>query len=362
VFVGQQKCSSLTLVSDTQITCVTPAYLEQRGPSTASQSDACGMSWMNPTRQTSTRNVQVRLAVGGVLSAETTEGNGTNSFRYTPTPPIRIVSATRGHIFGGYQLALAGGLPILSGASTMSIKELQAPSLRVYVGGSLCTSPQLSANGPVNNTVLSCTVPPHVPAATTVRVFAMGFVIDAAPLFIFDGPSVSAVTPNFGFADQAYKLELSGHNFQPKSRAQLAFFGLRANDAWFDIRIGNELCQNVSIVSDTQLSCVYPGPLTRSQRMLDAAASSAFSFVADAPMVHLPVKVELSGLCHDAVQNDINFTLKTPFVSHVSVEGEQVRPYGGENMVIKGFGLADHATSRGAFYDYAVSVRMRLCV
>ena len=393
VFVGDQLCGDLQVLSDTKLVCTVPAFLSKAVPrpptgTHATSSDTtCALQWIDPTKKSSELEVAVRLAVGGVLSATDpvtdatedlddgtgTPGGGLNSplapetmsFRYLSTPPVNLLSES-GHIFGGYSLTLSGGLPLLHGASSPAMKDLQAPSLRVYVGGNLCKITAVSPGTENQPAALNCTVPVHVPGATMVRVLAMGFMVDAQQFFTYEGPEITSVWPRSGFADKAHKLNITGRNFLPHAATIAELFGpakaadiLASGMAWFQVRVGTEVCRNVTVLSDTHLQCVYPGPLARIS--LDAAEALVnntlqpgvtFSYTAPDPPPSLPVFVELGDLCHSEQLDEAatSFQLQSPLVTAVDPDGgDIVRPYGGGNLYLRGTQLTDHvdAHSRG---------------
>lgn len=398
VFVGDQLCGDLRILSDTKLVCTVPAFLSKavpppQTPGASSPDTTCSLQWIDPTKKSSELEVAVRMAVGGVLSASDpatdaaedlddgtgTPGGGLNSplppgttsFRYLSTPPVNILSES-GHIFGGYSLTLSGGLPLLHGASSPAIKALQTPSLRVYVGGNLCKITAVTPSTEDQPAALNCTVPVHVPGATMVRVLAMGFMIDAQQFFTYEGPEITSIWPRSGFADKAHKLNITGRNFLPHAATIAELFGpakaadiLASGMAWFQVRVGTEVCRNVTVLSDTHLQCIYPGPLARIS--LDAAEtlmnktlqrSLTFSYTAPNPPPSLPVFVELGDLCHSEQEDEAatSFQLQSPLVTSVDPEGgDIVRPYGGGNLYLRGTDLTAHVDAHSTG-DYTVFI------
>lgn len=164
VTLGGSPATSLTVDSDTSITCTTPAHS------------------------------------AGVVSVEVTTSGGTNAANslYTylpPAPTVTGIAAASGPLTGGVSVTLTG--THFTGATGVSL------------GGTAATSVSVSSD-----TSLTCTTPAHSAGAVNVAVTTPSGTNAANTLYTYaPAPSVSDLSPASGAAAGGTSVTLTGTNF-----------------------------------------------------------------------------------------------------------------------------------------------------
>lgn len=196
VTVGGNPCTSVTRISDTQLTCVTPAGTTGFAPIVVS----------NPGGGTVTRN---------------------NAFQYyVPVFSVVSVAPATGTNSGGTRITVNGDL-YLSGAT-------------VTVGDKPCTSVVF-----VSTFQLTCITPAGTAGAVTVEVTNPGGAkANKASAFTYAvvNPTVGAVSPSTVLTTGGKTITIRGTAFAPGTT----------------VTIGDAPCTAVVVVSETELNCVVP--------------------------------------------------------------------------------------------------------
>ncbi len=194
VSVGGSPCSSVTLISSTQLTCTTPPH-------------ASGLVSLVVTN---TDNQAATLS---------------NSYTFNAAPTMNSVSPVAGPITGGNTLTLTG-TGYLAGAT-------------VSVGGSVCSSVSV-----VSTTQITCMAPIH--AAGTVDVTVTNVDSQTGTLtnaYTYDpAPTLSSIVPPAGALGGGTTVTLTGSGFL----------------AGASVTIGGAACGSINIISATSITCVTP--------------------------------------------------------------------------------------------------------
>lgn len=194
VTVDGSACTGVSVLSDTSITCVTPAHAAGSVPVVVTNSDS----------QFATR---------------------ASGFTYQVPPNLVSVSPASGRLAGGTSITLTG-TDFVAGAT-------------VRVGGSNCTSVVV-----VSSTSITCNTPPGLAGTATVEVRnADGQVDSLAGIYTYQSaPTISAVSPSGGPLAGNTTITITGTNFLTGAT----------------VSIGGSACGTVVIGSSTSLTCVTP--------------------------------------------------------------------------------------------------------
>jgi hypothetical protein len=196
VVMGGGGCTSLTVVSATQATCLTPAH-------------AVGT---------------VDVIVTNVDSQSATL---VGSFVYSVPPTVLSVAPVGGNITGGTSVTITGS-SFVNGAT-------------VKFGGTACTSVAF-----VSSTSLTCTTPAHAAGAVDVMVTnpdTLSHTLTNAYTYA-SPPTVTSITPALGPLAGGTTVTIGGTGFV----------------AGITVKIDGVACGSVSLGSSTSLTCVTPGP------------------------------------------------------------------------------------------------------
>ncbi len=193
VSIGGNNCSSVVVVSATQVTCVTPAHT----------AGAVNLS---------------------VTNSDSQSASLTNGFTYIyPAPQITSVSPTSGLVGGGNTVSIFG-TDFRSGAG-------------VVVGGTSCTNTTFVSSGQID-----CVTPAHAMGIVSIQVTNTD--LKSATLTnaytYLDPPVLSAVSPGTGPLVGGTALSLSGSDFQTGAA----------------VYVGGTLCTAINVVSSTLINCV----------------------------------------------------------------------------------------------------------
>ncbi len=278
VTVGGIPCTSITVVSSTSITCVTPAVAE--GPTTIVVTNVSGGSGTKAaafTFEASPTLTAVSPNVGPLGGGTTITLTGTRFLSVTgvtvggnPCSSISVVSPTSltcispAGIAGAKDVAVtnATGIIAMIGAFTYALPPTisnVSPSAGATGGGTLLTitgtgfaaTPTVTIDGFVcgspsfiNATQVTCTTPAHVPGATTIVVTNPdGQIATGTNLITYEGvPTVGSLAPANGPKSGGTTVTLTGTGFLSATT----------------VRIGGVVCGSLSLVSATSVTCVTP--------------------------------------------------------------------------------------------------------
>ncbi|MGH9858641.1 MAG: beta strand repeat-containing protein, partial [Candidatus Acidiferrales bacterium] len=229
VLVGGSPATSVTLLSSTQLTAVTPGG-------------------------SGTVDVQVRNPDGQIATL-----SGTFSYTLVAPPNIQSVNPTSGPASGGTQVTITGA-DFVSGAS-------------VVMGGVAATGVTF-----VNATELTAVTPAHTPGVVSVVVRNPDNQTDTAlnAFTYLAPPSMASITPTSGPAAGATTVTITGANFRPGAT----------------VRFGAIASASVTVNSSGQIQAVTPAsaPGTVSVTVVNtdgqsATLSSAFTYTGLSPTI-----------------------------------------------------------------------------
>ncbi len=215
VTVGGVACTSVTVVSDTLITCSTPA----------GSAGAANVVVTNPDAQADTE---------------------TNGYTYQAAPTVSTISPGSGRLSGGTSVTITGS-DFVTGAT-------------VKIGGTNCTGVTF-----VNATTITCTTPAGVAGAQSVEVINADTQSGtAAGLYTYQSaPTVTSVSPNGGPVAGGTVVTVTGTNFL--TGASMSF--------------GGTVCTGLTVVSSSSITCTTPakaaGAYTVTATNIDGQTGSA---------------------------------------------------------------------------------------
>ncbi len=227
VTIADSSCTEVTVVSSTQITCLTPAGVD-------------GYAALKVSNSISYFDSNIR------------------SFYYDSNPSITSVSPDRGAESGGSTLTISGK-NFLSGAT-------------VTIGAEDCTSPNL-----LSTTSITCTIPAN--AAGTYDIVVTNFDSNFGTLengYTYQqAPTVTDISPNAGALAGGTTVTVIGTNFVSGAT----------------VKINGITCSSPYFVSSTEITCITPAGIagsaditvTNSDSQFDTS-SSAYNYQA-APTV-----------------------------------------------------------------------------
>jgi hypothetical protein len=194
VTIGYNSCTTVTVVSSTSITCISPAHAAGTGPVT-------------------------------VMNTDLQSGTLANGFLFRDAPTVTALSMNAGALGGGTSLTITG-TGFYSGAS-------------VDLGGSACSSVTV-----VSATSITCITSAHIAGTVDVTVtnadtqsgvLATSYTYQAAP-------TISTITPSAGPLSGGTTINIIGSGFLTGAT----------------VTIGSGICTVPVVVSSTSMTCTTP--------------------------------------------------------------------------------------------------------
>merc|ERR1711871_1418440 len=243
VWVGDAKCLNIKWISNTKVECIAPAGLGLAEIVVRAPSDA---------------GVRAR---------------GEKLFVNYDAPHVALVEPRSGSNAGAFDIQLTGKSFGMNASSSLTAKIGSKPCLKTTW---------------VNDTVMSCRVPPGAGSNLPVRVFVKGRPGTGSATFSYDSPVVSSISPKEGPAKGGVPMTIKGTSLGFKLRENLKKYPAKnetQKNVAVDVLFGSSKCKNVNLVSDDEIQCISPPTLGNvkvtvvvgGQRSISAIEASAGS-------------------------------------------------------------------------------------